>query len=176
VLRIRSGRRLGESEARRLFSQLLSALAYLHDRSIAHADIKLDNILYEESQNKVKLVDFGSSALDPASRPPAGLCGTFAYMSPELVSEAADTDYYKADVWALGVALYVASTGLFPFKAKTEPELRRKIVRRELSFPSTLSLSPDLKKLICSMLSPQELRPGAKELQSETWMREASYN
>ena len=173
---MKSGRKLGESEARKVFCQLASALVYLHDNRISHSDIKLDNILYDESQNIVKLVDFGSSSQDPASNPPSLLCGTFAYMSPELVSQSPEVDYYKADVWALGVALYVATTGLFPFKAKTEQDLKKKIIRRELSYPSTLTLSADLKKLICAMLSPQELRPCAKDLQLVTWMTEASYN
>lgn len=173
---MKAGRKLGESEARKVFGQLLSALAYLHENRIAHSDIKLDNILYDEALGKVKLVDFGSSSLDPAGNPPSLLCGTFAYMSPELVSQSPAVDHYKADVWALGVALYVSTTGLFPFKAKTEQELRKKITRRELAYPSTLTLSSELKKLICSMLSPQELRPGAKELRLEPWLSEASYN
>ena len=49
-----------EHEARKIFSQLVSALSYLHSKSIAHRDIKLENVMLDHRGN-VKLIDFGFS-------------------------------------------------------------------------------------------------------------------
>lgn len=50
--------RLDEPEARQIFSQIISALGYLHSQEIAHRDIKLENVLITKDR-KVKLIDFG---------------------------------------------------------------------------------------------------------------------
>ena len=66
------------------------------------------------------------------------MCGTPSFMSPEIVSK----QEYKgppADVWALGVVLYVMLTGVFPFRGHTDKELYSKICSR--SYPSIDSLS-----------------------------------
>ena len=47
-------------------------------------------------------------------------------MSPEIVKKN-EYNGFKADIWALGVVLYVMLTGRFPFKAKTEKELFTRI-------------------------------------------------
>ena len=47
-------------------------------------------------------------------------------MSPEIVSKK---DYYGSpvDIWACGILLYVMLTGHFPFKAKDDKALYKKI-------------------------------------------------
>lgn len=58
---------LGEGQTRLIFRQILDALVYLHQRNIAHRDIKLDNIIItgveegdDNSQPKrVKVIDLG---------------------------------------------------------------------------------------------------------------------
>ena len=47
-------------------------------------------------------------------------------MSPEIVRKS-EYNGFKADIWSLGVVLYVLLTGKFPFKAKTEKELFTRI-------------------------------------------------
>jgi len=47
-----------EGEAKCLFKQLLSAVAYLHSRWILHRDLKLSNLLYSNTGH-LKLCDFG---------------------------------------------------------------------------------------------------------------------
>jgi len=54
-------------------------------------------------------------------------CGTPAYMCPELVKKIAYNGA-KADVWALGIILYLMLVGNFPFRASNEPELYRLIL------------------------------------------------
>ena len=59
-LKTKLGRRLEEEEARRLFRQIVEGIYYVHKASIAHRDIKLENILLDE-KNTIKIIDFGFS-------------------------------------------------------------------------------------------------------------------
>lgn len=57
-VRLKKG--LNENESRRIFKQILSAMAYCHENNIVHRDIKHENILLDQNNN-VKLIDFGLS-------------------------------------------------------------------------------------------------------------------
>lgn len=113
-----------EDIVRRLFFQLTKAVAYLHDKSIVHRDIKLQNILLRD-HNNLKLIDFGF-ACEVKEEELTMFCGTPSYMAPEIVMRK-PYNGKAADVWALGVILYKMLTGLFPFRAYTEKDLFSKI-------------------------------------------------
>ena len=97
----------------------------MHSNLICHRDLKIENILVSDRQ-RIKIIDFGFSIRTQEDVNLKIFCGTSAYMSPEIVRK---TEYngFKADIWALGVVLYVLLTGRFPFKAKTEKELFMRI-------------------------------------------------
>ena len=52
-------RRLGEQEAKVLWRQIVQAVNYCHYINVTHRDIKLENIMLDESEERVKLVDMG---------------------------------------------------------------------------------------------------------------------
>ena len=60
-------------------AQMAYALAYLHERSVMHRDIKLENILFDGDYN-VKLSDFGWCAHSREKR--LTFCGTREYITP----------------------------------------------------------------------------------------------
>ena len=124
LLKQRPSRKLPEEHCKDIFVQMLKALDYLHERHVAHRDIKLENVLIEHSTNKVKLIDFGFACQSKDKL--RVLCGTPSYMSPEIVSKK---DYYgpQSDIWAVGILLYTLICGTFPFKSSFEKELYRKI-------------------------------------------------
>ena len=67
--RVLKRKRFSEYYASMAIHHLLSSLAYIHSKSIAHRDIKLENILMvdEESDGEILLIDFGlSSEVDGA--------------------------------------------------------------------------------------------------------------
>mmetsp|Transcript_9566 Transcript_9566/g.20697 ORF Transcript_9566/g.20697 Transcript_9566/m.20697 type:complete len:847 (-) Transcript_9566:284-2824(-) len=110
-----------EVEARRAMRRLLSAVYYLHEEAnVVHRDLKPENILCS-SPTHVKLADFGLAKIMKAD----GLktfCGTPAYFAPEVLQRrgtvAGRGRYGKpADMWSIGVILYILLTGKPPFGA-----------------------------------------------------------
>ncbi|OWY93355.1 CAMK/CAMKL protein kinase [Phytophthora megakarya] len=115
------GRRLPETEALPLFAQIAKGLNFLHTIGVAHRDLSLENVLLKDGQ--VKICDFGLSA--SANQFSADLVGKFYYMAPE-VTEGAVYDPKGADVWSLGVLLFIMLTGspLFADENSRAPTLR----------------------------------------------------
>ncbi len=109
---------LSTDVAGRILAQLANALWAVHERGIAHGDIKPSNILLHESGH-VYLADFGlahsmqeTSDIGHTHVPQ----GTPEYMAPELTTQGATS---SSDIYALGVVLYQMLTGLLPFKSST---------------------------------------------------------
>jgi serine/threonine protein kinase len=97
----------------------------LHENNIAHRDLKLDNILIDEN-NRIKLIDFGFSVFANSEHKLQLFCGTPHYMDPDIVKKK-DYNGQAADVWALGVILFIILTGKLPFFGEFEGDLFRKI-------------------------------------------------
>ena len=92
---LRKRRRLEERIAKLLMLQLIRGLGYIHDKGIAHRDIKLENILLT-NLGHLKICDFGVSHLQQPKKgdddqgevqymPIKDCCGTPAYMAPEVI-------------------------------------------------------------------------------------------
>ena len=60
------------------------ALGYLHDRNIAHRDIKTENILIEED-GYLKLIDYGLAKKLGGDQLTKSFCGTPEYLAPETI-------------------------------------------------------------------------------------------
>lgn len=134
---VKSKRRLSEDESRRIFFQLVQALDVLHQSCIIHRDIKLENVLFDKNR-EIKLIDFGFSTVSPNGKKLRVFCGTPSYMAPEIVRR---TEYEgkPVDMWGLGVLLYALLCGCFPFRAKSYPDLYRRIARGTFTIPDELS-------------------------------------
>lgn len=90
-------------EAReRVFGQLLDAVGAIHRKSVIHNDIKPENILITDTDNDVKLIDFGFADGDSHCLEKC-LGGTRRYASPELLTQKS-TDA-RSDIFSLGVLL-----------------------------------------------------------------------
>ena len=116
------GRRLPIPECARIGSALCDALDFLHREGLTHRDIKPQNIIFVNGQPK--LTDMGLvTEIRPAGQERT-LVGTPGYMPP--APERPGTP--QADIYALGMVLYVLSTGrpaaLFPEIATTLIETR----------------------------------------------------
>ena len=85
---------------RRVFEQLLLAVAYIHHSGIVHNDLKPENILVTRADNDVKLIDFGL-ADDDAHYLARTLGCTPAYASPELLARDKSIDA-RSDIYSIG--------------------------------------------------------------------------
>ena len=101
----------GKSE--RVMRQMLDAITFLHSKQIAHCDVKPENVLvdlFAEGGPDAKLADFGL-ARNFTEAEQHICCGTEKYRAPEIPS-VCHLDI--ADVWPLGILLYVLVYGDWP--------------------------------------------------------------
>jgi serine/threonine protein kinase len=137
-LKMKPNRQMPELEAKFLWLQVVQAVQYCHQRNVAHRDIKLENLLLDETKTHLKLIDFGFSTCIPHERKVKIFCGTPSYMAPEIVSKI-EYSGPPADIWAMGVLLYALLCGKFPFKGANDKELYSQICSSELQFPDHVS-------------------------------------
>ena len=109
-------------------------LKYIHSKNIIHNDIKLENIIIDES-NTPRIIDFGLACTMSFNTLIGKYCrangGTPWYLSPESVESKIKTP--AVDMWALGMLLYRLATGKFPYTLRRQliPELFQKIKNTE---------------------------------------------
>ena len=112
-----------------ILRDVAKALAYAHERSIVHRDIKPDNVLL--SGGSAVVTDFGIAKALSAARTeaPGGTLtqigtslGTPAYMSPEQAAADPATDH-RADIYSFGCLAYEMIAGRPPFTAKNPQKL-----------------------------------------------------
>eukprot|EP01013_Petalomonas_cantuscygni_P026588 TRINITY_DN49002_c0_g1_i1.p1 TRINITY_DN49002_c0_g1~~TRINITY_DN49002_c0_g1_i1.p1 ORF type:complete len:476 (+),score=106.75 TRINITY_DN49002_c0_g1_i1:87-1514(+) len=142
---------LDEATARRYFHQLVYAVLYCHRRGIAHRDLKPENLLLD-SRDHLKVTDFGLSNLqDSDDAVLSTVCGTPHYVAPEVLAHRAYSGF-SADVWSVGIVLFVMVAGYLPFDDPVVNVLFEKIQSGKFRTPPTLS--PELHDLIHRILVP----------------------
>ncbi|PHH69808.1 hypothetical protein CDD82_7502 [Ophiocordyceps australis] len=125
--------RMGESEARRFFQQMLCAVEYCHRHKIVHRDLKPENLLLDDHLN-VKIADFGLSNIMTDGNFLKTSCGSPNYAAPEVIGGKLYAGP-EVDVWSCGVILYVLLVGRLPFDDEHIPSLFAKIARGTYSIP-----------------------------------------
>ena len=164
-----------EREARDVCRTLLEAIDFCHMRRVAHRDLKPENLLLvsEDSDSDVKLADFGFAKRVPGPNSLSTQCGTPGYVAPEIL-EGKKYDV-KADMWSIGVILYILMGGYPPFIENNQRDLFRKIRKGDYEFhPEYWSaVSDNAKHLISSLLTVNpDLRLSAGEALGNSWMKE----
>ena len=88
--------KIKETQACRIFHQLLTGLEYLHKMGICHRDLKPENLLIDQGSN-IKIVDFGLSNTFKPGETLKTACGSPCYAAPEMIAGKRYTGS-KADV------------------------------------------------------------------------------
>ncbi|MBP7682433.1 MAG: serine/threonine protein kinase, partial [Deltaproteobacteria bacterium] len=117
----------------RILSQVCDALDAAHAKGIVHRDLKPENIFLitrGDNADFAKVVDFGISkfhdSTDKSMTKTGTAMGTPYYMAPEQAQGKKDVGK-SADIYSLGVILFQALTGQFPFDDESYPMLVLKI-------------------------------------------------
>jgi serine/threonine protein kinase len=175
-----------EERARSFFQQILSALEYCHDRQIFHRDLKLENIVFSAPPERtLKVTDFGVSKDAGINSMPKTNVGTIAYMAPEVTNvgrrDEASTYGGAADIWSLGVILFVMVAQEYPFGFDgprhsggiSAAAVYKRI--REGVFTVPAAASTELAELLHGMLmTDTRERWGFEQIKSCSWMAQGA--
>jgi len=158
--------------------QSVCGVAYMHASNLAHRDISIENIFFDENDN-AKVGDFGFTSFHKIVH---GGCGKASSIAPEVFYEKdCDTnlccpgyDAQLADVWALGVIMFTLYTGmnLYEYADVTEVgALRTVYMRGRPGLVDVLNwlgvrLPEDAIDLMAKMLTPSGQRPTLQQLLS----------
>ncbi|XP_076683702.1 testis-specific serine/threonine-protein kinase 6 [Andrena cerasifolii] len=149
---------VAEGQARVWVRQLALGLQYLHEMEIAHRDMKCENVLLTANFN-VKLADFGFARFVIDNRGKRVLsdtyCGSLSYAAPEIL-RGSPYNPKVADIWSLGVILYILLNKAMPFDDTDIKRLYEQQTNRKWKFRSKVagSLSENVKRLVSKLLDP----------------------
>jgi len=175
VLTSRSPSRFLDREAAYIGTQLVQGLAFLHSQGVIHRDLKLENVLVASQRRSytngpmlynVKITDFGlSRVLDPSASDALSTVGTQPYCAPEVLGEGSHS--FSADVWCLGVLLFVLIAGHFPYSSvpTQQPDVD--------CIVDSISATEAAKVLLLGLLQIQpQMRSHLPDLITHQWFQE----
>ncbi|MGB3655770.1 MAG: protein kinase [Rivularia sp. (in: cyanobacteria)] len=142
---------LDEKAVREILLSLLSVLEYVHSKGIIHRDIKPDNIILRNSNNKPVLIDFGAvkatirTVINSKGNPTQSMViGTPGYMPIEQVLGRA---VFATDIYSLGLTAIYLLTGKHPQELETNPQTGE-ILWQDYAIAVSTSLKTVLNKAI----------------------------
>jgi hypothetical protein len=123
-----------------IYLKIIEAVAALHEAGLAHRDLKPSNILLDRRGEPV-IVDFGLASRGKSGEG-AVAGGTPGFSAPEQFDRDAPAPGARADVYALGVILYLLLTDRMPYDGDTVGGVMR--AARESDPPLPEQFAPDV--------------------------------
>ena len=153
-------------EALEMAKCLAGALDYAHGNGIIHRDVKSSNIIMSPARGAV-LTDFGiaQSGVTSVHTKSGSVLGTPEFMSPEQA--AGKTVDPRTDFYSLGVVLYHALSGHYPFQGDDPIATIEKILYEDpVPLGSIVKLPPAIERAVerCLVKDPEKRVRDGKEL------------
>lgn len=160
------------SDARKIWRDVLDALAYAHASGVVHRDIKPANILV--SGRNALVTDFGIAraieyAAGDAETTATGLAfGTPAYMAPEQINADEKIDH-RADIYSAALVMHEMLEGRRPFDGRSAREQMLARLSHDAPAITRPGCPPALNDLVCRCM---ERDPGARPESAEAVLAE----
>lgn len=151
-----------------LISSLLRGIQYLHERSLIHRDIKLENVL--ATGNSCTIVDFGLAIRSTDDR--GTICGSPGYVAPEMLRKQQYSE--KVDIYSAGVVLFMLLSGATPFPGNSLSEILSKNKRASVDFSGKAwsAVPRQAKNLVLRMMEADPaLRVTAAQALRHPWLQ-----
>jgi serine/threonine protein kinase len=184
---------LNEPQSKILIREIARALLPMHRQGVAHLDLKPENIMIDPSWNpvnpcdddwkrqppKLTILDLGHARSLPARRHPVpGTGGGSSHKLPRTIAERGfgtrgyaapevrrgNFDPFAADMWSLGIILFIFISGLVPFKSNSGPVSRRELENTCRDLVTSQGLD-----VLCCLLSPENERPRLNKFIEHPW-------
>ena len=173
-------------KAKYFLKQILSALAYCHERMIIHRDIKLQNVLVS-SDDTIKLCDFGMARLESYSNAElTNDCFPDWFEPPEVYEmkpqqNKTNKEYYteKTDIWQTSIVFYLMMHNNNYFMPGSSMDERQQVfsnIFSPTSIHSTIALLfptvsiHGIEALVKMFTLKPANRASAKELLNSRWL------
>lgn len=134
-------------------------LAGIHAKQIIHKDINPANIIWNQTTNQLKIIDFGISSQLPREathlKNPNQLEGTLAYISPEQTGRMNCSLDYRTDLYSLGVTFYEMLTQKLPYDTVDPLELVHCHIAKPITPPCAINrnIPPILSDIIMKLMA-----------------------
>ncbi|MCC5631562.1 serine/threonine protein kinase [Nostoc sphaeroides CHAB 2801] len=139
-----------EEKVIQFLQQMLDILQFIHSRNVIHRDIKPDNIIRRQQDDKLVLIDFGAvkqvqtQLLTLPARTVATIAiGTPGYMSTE---QGQGKPRPNSDIYSLGIIGIQSLTGLHPINFEEDPDTG------EISWQHQANVSSELASVLSKMV------------------------
>ncbi|XP_044200451.1 striated muscle preferentially expressed protein kinase isoform X3 [Thunnus albacares] len=161
-----------EVEIRSSVQQVLEGLRYLHQKNIAHLDIKPENILMSgPGSDQIRICDFGNAIKLESSEEHYCKYGTPEYVAPEIVNQTPVST--ATDIWPVGVITYLCLTGVSPFAGENDRASALNIRNYNVAFEESMfsDFCKEAKGFVIKLLVVDRLRPSAIECLRHPWFK-----
>ncbi|KAH7373889.1 hypothetical protein KP509_17G078900 [Ceratopteris richardii] len=162
-----------EREASAVFKTIVQVIQNCHSLGVMHRDLKPENflLLNKDDNSPLKTTDFGLSVFFKPGEVFRDVVGSAYYVAPEVLRREYGPE---ADIWSIGVILYILLSGVPPFWAESEQGIFDAILQGHVDFMSDPwpSISHQAKDLIRKMLNQNvKERIGTQAILNHPWIR-----